>query len=745
MQQAQADLHAKHAQERAALEATNMTHSVSLSPSCNATMALRADHGQVASREVNCAERPVCSPTDVTHRDELLNSPARDLQTLLGEDSPLSPRRVSTRGQPQIGVNGGGGAAISARVATKDIFSRGQVGGSARACPLVNSCGRRPVTPAAMTWQPAWPQVATLSLGVGFTLWHPHFSRQHLLAAWVVFELVRLMAIAFGNYVWHMSPSRAVCWLRWASCTSSYSLQARFFDCCELAFVVVSAIAWVLGLHHFRTGLWSLELSIRALTPRWCYDPLASACAKAHFVVAFSDTGVCAPISWRRPRFALRLRQLESAANWYRASRIVYMTLVLGLISHVSAGGSSRWMHVGWKMLFCMPPARSPASPVHISKNLRFAVLLLCALWLGCASSAGGFREGVAQCVDGREARVQPSWPDPDFTEANWDEMRAIVKRCSYCFANKPQDIKGYHGNAEHATFAIPFEDESKASYQRPRRYSPGEQEIIDIHCTELLEYGFIEPASKHCRHASNVVVTGKKDHLRDGPEELYQRVAKAKFKTTLDATKAFHQIPMATEEDRDKTAFWWGNQLYRYTSMPFGAAGATAEFIRVMDYALRALTHCTVAYVDDIVVYSNTAEQHLKDVEAVLRTLWDAGIRLHSGKSTFGSSTVDFLGFRIGHNTIGAQDAKCKAIQELPKPDDKTGLRSILGMINYYKGLVGEPGGPKYSEIARPLNDLLKKEMDDDGTECICVAISRSLGKTEKQYASFQGEMLAV
>ncbi|KAK3273273.1 hypothetical protein CYMTET_18479 [Cymbomonas tetramitiformis] len=271
--------------------------------------------------------------------------------------------------------------------------------------------------------------------------------------------------------------------------------------------------------------------------------------------------------------------------------------------------------------------------------------------------------------------------------------------------------------------------------------------------------------------------------------------------KTTLDATKAFHQIPMATEEDRSKTAFWWENQLYQYTSMPFGAAGATSAFVRIMDYELRHLQHCTVAYVDDVVVYTDsTPEQHLKDVEDVLRTLGDAGIRLHAGKSTFGAATVDFLGYRIGHNSIGAQEAKCKAIQELPRPQDKTGLRSILGMMNYYKGLVGEPGGPNYSEMARPLNDLLKKEItdikgawgkdqdqalqdlkdalcsgrclrpidydrplilytdwstygigavlgqkDNDGKEYICMAISRSLSKTERQYASFKGEMLAV
>ncbi|KAK3239674.1 hypothetical protein CYMTET_50420 [Cymbomonas tetramitiformis] len=198
----------------------------------------------------------------------------------------------------------------------------------------------------------------------------------------------------------------------------------------------------------------------------------------------------------------------------------------------------------------------------------------------------------------------------PDFKEEHGEEMRAVLRRCKGTFANTPHDLTGYKG-----------------------------KEIIDIHCKELLEYGFIEPAAKHCRHASNVVVAGKKDHetglwtqirfcvhlrglnrhsLKDNtlphrPEELYQKVAKARFKTTLDATKAFHQIPMATEEDRSKTAFWWKNQLYQFTSMPFGAAGATSAFVRIMDYELRHLQHCTVAYVDDVVVYTDsTPEQRI-------------------------------------------------------------------------------------------------------------------------------------
>ncbi|KAK3250836.1 hypothetical protein CYMTET_39803 [Cymbomonas tetramitiformis] len=65
-------------------------------------------------------------------------------------------------------------------------------------------------------------------------------------------------------------------------------------------------------------------------------------------------------------------------------------------------------------------------------------------------------------------------------TLPGWDAQKPF----SYCFANKPQDIKGYHGGAAHSTFAIPFKDETKVAYRRPREYSPGGQEIIDLHCT---------------------------------------------------------------------------------------------------------------------------------------------------------------------------------------------------------------------------------------------------------------------
>ncbi|KAK3238172.1 hypothetical protein CYMTET_51793 [Cymbomonas tetramitiformis] len=493
------------------------------------------------------------------------------------------------------------------------------------------------------------------------------------------------------------------------------------------------------------------------------------------------------PARLDKPRFAARWTQLRRNLRLHRIAQAAYMALVLAVVVFTAAGGSTCLAHGGWRVMACFFASNSPqssrqwepgwvANVAEQDEVLPYTVL-----------------DELQPLGDTTVTKDEAAWLDtelnatfgghPDFKEEHWEEMRNVLRRCKTTFANSPHDLTGYKGKAEHNTFSIPFVDESKAAYQSPRKYN------------EVLRgpQG-CQPALPQCL---------KDNTLPHRPEELYQKVAKAKFKTTLDATKAFHQIPMATEEDRSKTAFWWKNQLYQYTSMPFGAAGATSAFVRIMDYELRHLQHCTVAYVDDVVVYTDsTPEQHLKDVEDVLRTLGDAGIRLHAGKSTFGitSGKTSASLNRIGHNSIGAQEAKCKAIQELPSPQDKTGLRSILGMMNYYKGLVGEPGGPNYSEMARPLNDLLKKEVtdikgawgkeqdralqelkdalcsgrclrpidydrplilytdwstygigavlgqkDDDGKEYICMAISRSLSKTERQYASFKGEMLAV
>ncbi|KAK3250220.1 hypothetical protein CYMTET_40397 [Cymbomonas tetramitiformis] len=277
------------------------------------------------------------------------------------------------------------------------------------------------------------------------------------------------------------------------------------------------------------------------------------------------------PARLDKPRFAARWAQLRRNLQLHRVAQAAYLALVLALVVFTAAGGSSRLTHGGWRVMACFFASSPPVAAVRFNRILRFFLLLCGILWVAgklaesvpahgampptqsawgaspCTSweaqqssrqSEPGWEANVAEqdevlpytvldelqpLGDTTVTKDEAAWLDtelnatfgghPDFKKEHWEEMRAVLRRCKSTFANSPHDLTGYKGKAEHNTFSIPFIDESKAAYQRPRKYSPGEQEIIDIHCKELLEYGFIEPAAKHCRHASNVVVAGKKDH----------------------------------------------------------------------------------------------------------------------------------------------------------------------------------------------------------------------------------------
>ncbi|KAK3252669.1 hypothetical protein CYMTET_38050 [Cymbomonas tetramitiformis] len=290
------------------------------------------------------------------------------------------------------------------------------------------------------------------------------------------------------------------------------------------------------------------------------------------------------PARLDKPRFAARWAQLRRNLQLHRVAQAAYLALVLALVVSTAAGGSSRLAHGGWRVMACFFASNSPVAAVRFNRILRFFLLLCGILWVagkltesmpahGVMSptrSAWGAspctsweaQQSSRQWEPGREANVaeqdevlpytvldelQPlgdttvtkdeaAWLDtelnatfgghPDFKEEHWEEMRAVLRRCKSTFANSPHDLTGYKGKAEHNTFSIPFIDESKAAYQRPRKYSPGEQEIIDIHCKELLEYGFIEPAAKHCRHASNVVVGVRSPATRALKTRLETRAA---------------------------------------------------------------------------------------------------------------------------------------------------------------------------------------------------------------------------
>jgi len=128
----------------------------------------------------------------------------------------------------------------------------------------------------------------------------------------------------------------------------------------------------------------------------------------------------------------------------------------------------------------------------------------------------------------------------------------------------------------------------------------------------------------------------------------ILSNLGKAQFFTTLDLKSGFHQIELA-ERDREKTAFSVNNGKYEFCRLPFGLKNAPSIFQRAIDDVLREQIGKTCyVYVDDVIIFSECKEQHVKHIDWVLKSLYDAGMRISQEKSKFFKKAVEYLGFVV-------------------------------------------------------------------------------------------------
>jgi len=193
--------------------------------------------------------------------------------------------------------------------------------------------------------------------------------------------------------------------------------------------------------------------------------------------------------------------------------------------------------------------------------------------------------------------------------------------------------------------------------------------------------------------------VTTRESYPSPLPEEIFERLGNKKYFSTLDLRSGFNQIPIA-EEDKHKTAFHGVGAHSEYNRMPFGLVNASAVFQRVMDEVLRGLEHSTGCFIDDILLASDTIEEHLALIAEVLRRLKEAGLKCHHKKCRFFFPHVEYLGHAVGQGGLAPQEAKVACIDALPAPSNVGELRSFLGMVNYYRRHINN-----FSSMARPLN----------------------------------------
>ena len=187
--------------------------------------------------------------------------------------------------------------------------------------------------------------------------------------------------------------------------------------------------------------------------------------------------------------------------------------------------------------------------------------------------------------------------------------------------------------------------------------------------------------------------------------EEILDQLGNAKYFSTLDLASGYHQIPMA-EHDKPKTAFSTPYGHYEYNRMPFGLKNAPATFQRLMNSVLIGIQglRCLV-YLDDIVIYGSSLEDHNKRLTEVLQRLREANLKLQPDKCEFLRKEVNYLGHVISEDGISPDPAKLQAIRDFPEPQKVKDVQSFIGLAGYYRKFIKE-----FSKIAKPLTKLTKK-----------------------------------
>ncbi|SLM35926.1 gag-pol polyprotein [Lasallia pustulata] len=189
--------------------------------------------------------------------------------------------------------------------------------------------------------------------------------------------------------------------------------------------------------------------------------------------------------------------------------------------------------------------------------------------------------------------------------------------------------------------------------------------------------------------------------------DELQDRLVGAVWFTAIDVRDAYYRIRMKEGEEW-KTAFKTRFGLYEYQVMPFGLTNAPASFQNLINDALREyLDDFAMAYLDDILIFSKTYDEHVRHVRMVLKRLEERDLPVKLSKCEFHKHKIAFLGYIVSTEGIGPDPKKLESIRDWPKPENVKDVQAFLGLANYYRKLI-----KNFSDGAGPLTDLTKKDV---------------------------------
>ncbi|UYV74773.1 hypothetical protein LAZ67_12000923 [Cordylochernes scorpioides] len=255
---------------------------------------------------------------------------------------------------------------------------------------------------------------------------------------------------------------------------------------------------------------------------------------------------------------------------------------------------------------------------------------------------------------------------------------------------------------------------------RRPYRVSQVERQTIQNEVDKMLKGAFRKPlvlsvvlvkkkngSWRFCvdyRHLNKI--TKKDVYPLPRIDDTLDCLRGASYYSSMDLRSGYWQIEV-DEADREKTAFITPDGLYEFKVMPFGLCNAPATFERMMDTLLRGLKwSMCLCYLDDIIVFSPTFDEHVRRLELVLRCLSKTGLVLNPDKCLFGTKRLSIFGHLVDGEGVHPDPAKVDAMSKFPTPKTLTDVRSFIGMCSYYRRFI-----KNFAQKAEPLHRLLRKD----------------------------------
>ena len=298
------------------------------------------------------------------------------------------------------------------------------------------------------------------------------------------------------------------------------------------------------------------------------------------------------------------------------------------------------------------------------------------------------------------------------------DVAKELIQKYNIAFALHDLDL-GRTAKTKHRipmfdedTFKLPYHRIPPAMYEEVRKHL---QEMLALDAIRVSQSPYVSPVVlirkpngqiRFCIDFRKLNSKTKRDaYALPRINEMFDSLYGARWFSSLDIKSAYWQVEVE-EADKEKTAFTVGPLgFYECNRMPFGLSNAPATFQRLMENCLSDMNmQSCLIYLDDIVVFSRTFEEHIERLEKVFERLVEAGLKLSPAKCNLFQKELKYLGHIVSPEGIATDPKKVECVREWPVPQNLKQLQSFLGFVGYYRRFIKD-----FSKISRPLYDLFK------------------------------------